>query len=327
MPEEKALWILDQLAELKKRAGAVVFPMFYDEPTLHPGFRKIMKHQLEIGLIYDEWWFSTNGYGLARMPDSDWKELAEAGFDSIRLTFHGTGVSHDRLVRRTGAYEDLVKTIRKAEEHNVSWLAGMMLSAENQSMYEKTRDAVENLGTPCVDFGWMLPHSQGRALLGGNRVRAGQISRLLGGNQGWVTESEFVARILSDPEMGARSARSNDCGMVYLDIDDGLNVYYGGGCDGDPFGFMKKQVLLGNLERMSACACYDKYLNHPPEPVSILEGITWAELARKYGNTDNDEVFHFTSLIGSKWSEQYLREFYGSRGRSSASDRSMAQSH
>jgi MoaA/NifB/PqqE/SkfB family radical SAM enzyme len=49
------------------------------------------------------------------MSDEDWKELAEAGFDYIRLTFHGVGGMHDELAGRKGAYEDLVETIRRAE--------------------------------------------------------------------------------------------------------------------------------------------------------------------------------------------------------------------
>jgi MoaA/NifB/PqqE/SkfB family radical SAM enzyme len=115
METEKCLFVLNQLSELKTELGTTVFPMFFDEPTLHPSFKQIMKHQLKKGLVFDQWWFSTNGYGLARMSDEDWKELAEAGFDYIRLTFHGVGGMHDELAGRKGAYEDLVETIRRAE--------------------------------------------------------------------------------------------------------------------------------------------------------------------------------------------------------------------
>lgn len=310
MKTEKCIWILDQLAELKSNTGLIVFPMFYDEPTLHPSFKQIMKHQLKNGLIFDQWWFSTNGYGLPRMSDADWKELADAGFDYVRLTFHGIGDIHDKLVGRKGAYEDLVKTIRKAEEHNVNWLAGMMLNAENQSMYEETRDTVESLGKPCTKFGWMLPKSQGRAVHGNNRVKANQISRLLSGKQGWVVEGEFVERVISDPDLGKKTSIDNKCGIVYLDIDEELNVTYGGGCDGDPFHFIKDRLFLGNLKKQNISTCFEKYLNDPPEPVKLLQEVTWAELARKYGNRENDQVFHYTDLIGMKWSEEYLRDFF-----------------
>lgn len=314
MEPERCLWILDQFAELKAELGTTVFPMFYDEPTLHPSFKQIMLHQLEKGLIFDEWWFSTNGYGLARMSDSDWKELAQAGFEAIRLTFHGTGGTHDELVGRKGAYEDLVKTIRKAEEHDVSWLAGMMLNTENQSAYEKTRDTVESLGKPCTDFGWMIPHSQGRALQADNRVRVGQITRLLSGKHGWVTEGEFVEKVISDPDMGNRSSLSHNCGIVYLDIDEDLNVYYGGGCDGDPYDFIKNLTYLGNMETEGISACFTKYLSDPPEPVKLLDEVTWKELAQKYGDSENDQVFHYTDFTGRKWAEAYLRDIFQDNG-------------
>ena len=129
MDTEKCILVLDQLSDLKSELGTIVFPMYLDEPTLHPSFKEIMKHQLKKGLIYEDWWFSTNGYGLARMSDNDWTELAEAGFDYIRLTFHGIGKVHDELVDRDGAYEDQVTTIRRAEQHKVNWLAGMMLNS------------------------------------------------------------------------------------------------------------------------------------------------------------------------------------------------------
>lgn len=309
MEEKRCLWILDRLAELKEQTGVTVFPMFYDEPTTHPRFVNIMKHQLEKDLIFDQWWFSTNGFGLARLSDDGWAALADMGFEGIRLTFHGIGKQHDRLAGRAGAYDDLVKTIQKAEEFGIDWFAGMMLNAENESSYEKTKKTIESIGTPCTDFGWMLPHSQGRALLGNNRVRAGQISRLISGKQGWVAENKYVEKILSNPELGERSARSHMCGIVYLDIDEELNVFYGGGCDGDPYSFIKDRVRLGHMETEGISTCYERYLNDPPELVRLLDKVTWKELAQKYGNTENDQVFHITDLTGRKWSEAYLREY------------------
>lgn len=308
MDTEKSLFVLDQLAELKARLGTVVFPMFFDEPTLHPSFKQIMMHQLKKGLIYDSWWFSTNGYGLARMAEIDWQQLAEAGFDYIRLTFHGVGEKHDELVGRPGAYDDLVRTIHKAEKHNVNWLAGMMLNSSNQSTYEKTRDTVSNLGTPCTEFGWMLPKSQGRALEKDNRVNRSQISRLLTSTQGWVAEGEFVDKVISNQDLSERIAGDWKCGIVHLDIDEDLNVIYGGGCDGDPFYFIKDRMFLGNLKKQDIHSCYAKYLNDPPEPSKLLDQVTWGELARKYGNRESDHMYHYTDLVGMKWSEEYLRE-------------------
>jgi len=311
MEEENCIFVLDQLAQLKADLGTTVFPMFYDEPTLHPSFKRIMKHMLKRKLIFDNWWFSTNGYGLCRMSDKDWGELAEAGFDYIRLTFHGVGNIHDELAGREGAYEDLVSTIHRAEKHNINWLASMMLNSANQQMYEETRDTVMSLGTPCTEFGWMLPHSQGRVHEAGNRVKIHQISRLLKGKNGWVTEGEFTERVLSNPELGQKQARDNNCGIIYFDVDEDLNVFYGGGCDGDPFNFIKSQVHLGNLRKTDFKSCYENYLNHPPEPVKLLDNVTWAELAGKYGSSDSDHVFHYTDIVGLRWSERYLREFFG----------------
>lgn len=310
MDTDKCIGILNQLANLKSELKTTVFPLFYDEPTLHPSFKRIMKHQLAKGLIYDQWWFSTNGYGLSRMSDADWNELAEAGFDFVRLTFHGTCKTHDELVGRDGAYEDLVKTIHMAEKHNVNWLAGMMLNSQNQSLYEETEAAVAKLGNQCGEFGWMLPHSEGRAANGHNRVKLTDISRLLNGKHGWYTEGDLVQKVLSDPDLARKTARDNKCGIIYLDINEDLNVFFGGGCDGDPFDSVKEKVLLGNLEETSISSCYNQYLNEPPEPVRILNQVTWGELAAEFGDAENDEVFHYTSLTGHKWLKDYLKVHY-----------------
>ena len=309
MSENVVLKVLDNLLELKEKTGVNVFPLFYDEPTLHPSFVKIMSYQLEKDLIFDNWWFSTNGFGLARLSGSSWSFLAEKGFEGIRLTFHGTGEEHDRLVGRKGAFDDLLKTIHRAEEYGVDWLAGMMLSSDNVFNYEDTKAFVEGIGTPCTPFGWMLPHTQGRAETLNNRVRIGQISHLLEGKKGWKTEGEFFRDVLSSKYISARKALNQLCGIVYLDIDQDLNVSFGGGCDGDPFHLCRNQVLLGSIDKNGIVACYEKYMNDPPEPVKILSEVSWGELAERYGDPDNDQVFHVSSLPGLKWAQEYLREY------------------
>ena len=311
MEAGKLKMVLDQLADLKAELNTIVFPMYFDEPTIHPSFTEIMKHHLKLGLIYDDWWFSTNGYGLARMSDADWSELAGAGFDYIRLTFHGIGQVHDELVGRDGAYGDLIETIRKAEQHKVNWLAGMMLNSQNQWMYEETKNTVSAMGTPCCEFGWMVPHVQGRATQSDNLVKMSEISRLMEGKEmHWFAEGDFVRKVLSDPSLRERTSRDNRCGIVYLDIDEDLNVFFGGGCDGDPFCFVKDRVFLGNLESTSMSECFSTYLNEPPEPVKLLERITWGELAENYGDKGNEGVFFHSSLTGRKWPAEYLREYY-----------------
>jgi hypothetical protein len=69
-------------------------------------------------------------------------------------------------------------------------------------------------------------------------------------------------------------------------------------------------VFLGNLQETSVSSCYRRYLDNPPEPVTLLEKATWAELAKKFGDERNDEVYHYTDLPG-KWGEAYLREHFG----------------
>ncbi|MDM7991749.1 MAG: radical SAM protein [Candidatus Fermentibacter sp.] len=310
MEGSTVLRILDDLAALKRESGEVVLPMFYDEPTIHPEFVRIMGRQLDLGLIQDEGWFPTNGYGLARLQDEGWRELAEKGFEGIRLTFHGLGERHDRRVGRRGAYGDLVETVRRAERFGVEWFACMVLGSDNAAEYEETKAEVERLGSPSVKFGWMLPQSQGRAAGKGNRVKLEHIEHLLRANSGFRTESDHIRAILSDETLGGRKAFDPDCGMTALDIGHDLTVSFGGGCDGDPYEGLKSLVKLGNLESDSILECYRRYLENPPAPVRALSGVTWGELAGRYGDPGCDFVYHVTDLAGRIWASRYLRDAF-----------------
>ncbi len=310
MDGETVLGILDDLALLKKESGETVFPLFYDEPTIHPDFVSILGHQLALGLIFDDWWFPTNGYGLVRLSDEGWRELAGKGFTGIRLTFHGVGERHDRRAGRVGAYDDLVETIRRAECFGVDWFAGMMLNAENASEYEETKAEVETLGSPCTRFGWMLPMSQGRAAGTGNRVRLGQVSHLIGPDSGWRTEADHVRTILADEALSGRRAWNPDCGTISLDVDHDLTVTFGGGCDGDPYDCLKAAMVLGNLRTDSMGQCYRRCMEEPPTPARMLSGMTWGGLATRYGDPHSDYVYHASDLAGRKWASQYLRDSF-----------------
>ncbi|MCK5133562.1 MAG: hypothetical protein KAR40_15585 [Candidatus Sabulitectum sp.] len=211
------------------------------------------------------------------------------------------------LAGREGAYDDLVRTVQKAEEFGIEWFAGMILNTENACRYEEMKAAVEEMGTACSEFGWMLPQSQGRAT-DSNRVTMEHIGHLEVNSKFWKTEKQLIREIQSSDDLSNRKAHSHLCGLVYLDIDEDLNVFYGGGCDGDPFHSYKSQVLLGNLKNESIHTCYERYQNNLPEPVSLLSEITWGELAKKYGDPDNEQVHHITDLTGRKWSEAYLRD-------------------
>lgn len=314
MDESTIQELLDELARLKTHTGIAVFPQFFDEPTLHPALVNIMKRQLELGLVFDGWWFSTNGFGLARMADEDWHTLGEVGFTAIRLTLYGTGEQHDSFAGREGAYQDILETIRKAEEHGIDWLAGMILTSENESHFENTKATIEALGSPLTEFGWLIPQSQGRAADAGFRPTIQQISRLLTGDKAnvWKSEEQFVRGILDNPDLSSRKVWDPTCGIVYLDVEKDLDLYFGGGCDGDPFHVDKDQVRLGNIRDDGIVCLFEDLLEEPPAPVRLLSVVTWGELADKYGNPDNHQAFHVTDLVGRKWAAQYLRE-YGER--------------
>ena len=308
---KKLRYALERARELQAQTGAAVFPQFYAEPTLHEDMVGILKRQLELGLAPDDFWFTTNGHGLTKLSAEHWKELAAVGFSGVRLTFHGMRHDHDRLVGRDGAYDDLVTTIRRCEEHGIEWLAGMMISPENAGQFAETRAIVESLGSPCVQFGWMIPNWQGRAANDEVRVTVDDLFLLPDRSPMWQAEGDLVKSILEDEELAEKPVFDPECGSLMLDVDPNLDVYLSGGCDGNPFDAIRSGVFLGKLRKEGFLPLIVHYLADLPEPVRLLARTTQGDLARKYGDPRGRQVFHMADLVGGKWASRLLEDAYG----------------
>ena len=78
---------------------------------------------------------STNGWGIARSDtwEKDIDGLKEAGTRSVDLSFHGIGETHDWLVRRPGAYEDLLVTMRRMASRGIRILTQYFLDRRNMT--------------------------------------------------------------------------------------------------------------------------------------------------------------------------------------------------
>lgn len=83
---------------------------------------------------------------------------------------------------------------------------------------------------------------------------------------------------------------------------------YSGGCDGDPFHVDRSQVRLGKIDNRGVYSIFEEYIHRPPSPVRLLAQVSWGELAEKYGDPANEQVFHVTDLVGRKWAAAYLKE-------------------
>jgi MoaA/NifB/PqqE/SkfB family radical SAM enzyme len=311
MDEDSIFLMLDRAADLKSETGMDVFPQFFQEPTLHPAIIDIVKRQWELDLtLGDCTWFSTNGYGIARFSDDEMGRFADTGVTGICFTLYGVGEVHDSYAGRSGAWNDIEIAARRLDQFGIEWSAGVIIHPGNVDSYNEIEYAVNSWGSPSCKTGWMMPQWAGRARLEPERATIDQIEYILSPRRRsvWKSEARHVSEILSDPRLNERPVKYDKCSIAHLDVYDDLTVCYGGGCDSSPFEAGGETTKLGDLRIEEFLPSVQRYLDAPPEEVRLLAGVTWGELALRYGDSENQEVFYGPNLVIGKWGEMYLKE-------------------
>jgi len=117
-------------------------------------------------------------------------------------------------------------------------------------------------------------------------------------------------RIMDDPDLSQRPAYAEICEDLVFPVNRDLGVYAGGACDSagiiGAVPELKHKFFLGTLDESGFQPLLDCYRNNPPPGVELLTGITWSELAIRYGDKTNDEIFWLNDLPSHKWAAPYL---------------------
>lgn len=327
VPVEQVLFALDKLAEVKVHVPYVGF-FVYDEPTTHPQFLEMYERAAELGLMWEGVFLATNGSILAKAPDEVWQRLKKTGISHLQLTFYGLEQTHDAFARRPGAFKGVVGTAQRANEHGIEWCPGVVLHAGNADELEATMSYVKELDpSGNTRVGWYPFSWQGRgrddargngASRGGatGRIRGEAFSRLLdrlGQKKNmFIEEREAVARILENADLAGRRAGDRVCEKLGFQVDRELRVFCGGACDSAGIigaaPELADQFLLGELGDDGFVPLLEAYQQKPPRGIEVLEQVTWGELAERYGDRDNDEIYWLNDLPMHKWAAAYLRE-------------------
>jgi MoaA/NifB/PqqE/SkfB family radical SAM enzyme len=315
VPGEQVLFVIEKLAEVKAHVPHVGF-FIYDEPTTHPQFLDIYERAAELGLMWEGVFVATNGSILAKAPDEVWQRLKKTGISNLQLTAYGLEQTHDAFAGRPGAFKGVVATIQRAMGYGIDWCAGVVLHADNADELEATISYFRELepsGKGTV--GWYPFSWQGRGR-DAARIRREQYERLpesfRQGRTSLVDEGEAVARILDDPELAERRASDPVCEKLGFQVDRDLRIYCGGACDSAGIlgaaPELADQFCLGKLGDDGFMPLLEAYLEARPRGIKLLEEVTWGELAERYGDRDNDEIYWLNDLPMHKWAAAYLRE-------------------
>ncbi len=321
VPVEQVYFVLEKLAEVKRypaEAHVTLYEtpiLFYDEPSIHPQFIEIIERATELGLIPENFFMATNGSGLARAPDEVWQRMKQAGANCLQLTVYGLEETHDRFAGRRGAFQDIVTTIQRAQEHGVKWYGGLVIHPGNLSEVAEATAYFGNLGGDFFfpfTFSWQGRGRKAPRPRGKDLPRRPDGKPLLGGD--WVEEREGVRRILADPELASRPAVEPCTGLVFQ-VDRDLRVFCGCGCDAGGLASAiperREDFFLGKLDQDGFLPMIDSYRQHPPRPIALLDGVTWGELAERHGDRENDEIYWLNDLPQHKWAAAYLQEKMG----------------
>jgi len=306
--------ILESAGRFREETGCMVYPRYFNEPTTRDDFVEIIEKQFDLGLTFDSFWFPTNGSGLATLPDGKWERLAGTGWSWLRLHFHHAGQEHDSFLGKPGAWEILSETARRAEKHGIEWYPVIFINKHNAHRYEEIRSAVERVGSPSLPAGWMVPNWQNNPCYDVNRVSYSQISHLVGEKSQWKSEKDIIRMISSDAVLSSSKAFNTDCGIYYLGCLPNGDVYYAGGCHGEPFTEHSNKMTIGSFLADDRIEVFlERAMSNPPEQVKLLSETTFGELANEFGNPESDLVYRIQDLVVNKWGSQLLNKVYSSR--------------
>jgi len=299
--------ILEQAAELKKHLPMTALFYLY-EPTLHPQFLEIFEKQSELGLLWDDYFFVSNCFGLSRFDDAGWRRLKDAGMDNIQMIFHGLGWDHDATVGRRRAYRDLIRTIERAEEHDINWTADVMVRSEIVDKVPTIIDTIRKHGRKNSEVNATVFNWLGRGAADELRPVEKDLEKLPLNPRQWRSERQCVEDILGNTELSSRQVSEPLFNNVLMDVFSDHKVYYAGGCDSAPPAEFLPFLELGTLDERGLMPFVEGYARKLPLPIKLLEGVTWGYLAEHYGSRVNNHLYHFMSIARQKWATLYLRD-------------------
>ena len=315
VPAAQLTRVLDKLAEVRAAGPQTAF-FFYDEPTFHPQFVDLMEHAAAVGVIPEDYFMATNGSILAQAPDETWQRLKASGVQMLQFTFYGLAETHDAFAGRNSAFDHVVEAIRRANQHEIDWYAGVVVHPGSADELDATMQFVRGLAPNGSGYVGAFPFMwQGRGRSAGRIHEADRQRFAFQLAPVWQTERVHVAQILATPELANRPASDPVCDALVFHVDRDLNVLCGGACDSGGVAAavpeLRAAFELGSLEPGGFLPLIERFHSDPPRGMALLRQITWGDLAARYGDRENDEIFFLNDLPAHKWSAQYLLDEIG----------------
>jgi radical SAM protein with 4Fe4S-binding SPASM domain len=143
------------------------------EPTLRPDLPKLIAYAEKKGQITG---INTNGRKLA--DPSFLRSLVDAGLDHIQITLESSEPAiHDRMVNRTGAWEQTISGIKNTVAEKVFMMTNTTMLATNVGTIPATLDLLASLMVPTVGLNALIYSGKGKNV--GTGLEEKELSKLL----------------------------------------------------------------------------------------------------------------------------------------------------
>ena len=223
-----------------------------------------------------------NGFGFREATEllSMMQRIREEGVRLIDLTFYGTEEYHDCFAGRKGDFRFVLQMVSAAIQSDLPVNISIPLLRSNLDQMDDLRSILS--GFPVARYSYFLPHSKGRGkTLQDQRITRQEFEKLPGEIREafWKiphqTEAEWIA--------AGKWEKLEKRNLTLVLTEDNIQTLES----------MKAADIISQLETMD-----DRYLSQLP---------TIPELAEKYGDPDNDQLFRYRDLL-LKWQQQFIAD-------------------
>ncbi|MCP4231339.1 MAG: radical SAM protein [bacterium] len=199
--------ILEALSDARNITANCLFFLF-DEPTFRDDFLEILEYAAKLGLIEGDFWFPSNGFGLARGDEKYWERLKTVGVEYLSFTFYGLNEVHDNFARRHGAFEDLTTAMRKADEYGIDYVGAAILRSNDEGDVLGTVEHLTEI-TKGAKIGWFMFMDEGRGS-GLTRPRMSEVNPKITeetlARKMIFAEREHIKRIIANNSLAGKTA-------------------------------------------------------------------------------------------------------------------------
>ena len=317
----------DAFAEYGERNGARINPAMMNEHLEHENPVEVARMLRERFDALEVETVATDGVSLGKR--TDWKDvisgLQRLGTRQFWFSFHGYRETHDQIVQRPGAYDELVEAIRRVREMNAGYGTNVFLNTNITGDFKRFVGALDELeiGPQVWTVAFYMPTARLRSY---ERLRPGYadiephlddiLARTVTPPDSWqrtrLTEQSYLQEILGDDAPEESNWIIPGSSAIELVCTSNLDIY-----DGDVHRLATK---FGNLNDTGVEAIMDAVLDarssqtyqdlnsdqlyFDREEMPLIK-----ELAQTVGDASSDKIHTHRASMRNRWLDLYLKEY------------------